>query len=116
MTALPITVTTHVLDIARGACAAGVPVTLEHLEGTRWTPVSVAVTDDDGRASLVPDGTELPGGRYRLAFDTATYASAEGRTAWNPEVVVVVELAPGSGHTHLPLLLSPFGYTTYRGS
>lgn len=104
---------THVLDIAGGTPAAGVPVALERLEGARWEGVEHAITDADGRASLVPDGLGVPGGRYRLTFDTAAY---HGGQAFHPQVVVVVELAPGSGHTHVPLLLSPFGYTTYRGT
>jgi 5-hydroxyisourate hydrolase len=108
-----LTISTHVLDVARGSPAAGVPVALERLEGSGWAHVAATATDADGRASLVPDGAGLPGGRYRLTFDTAAY---HGGHAFHPQVVVVVELAPDSGHTHVPLLLSPFGYTTYRGT
>jgi 5-hydroxyisourate hydrolase len=112
MGASPITVSTHVLDIARGAPAAGVPVELDRLDDGGRATVAAAVTDADGRASLVPDGaTALPGGRYRLTFDTAAYGAT-----FYPQVIVVVELAEGCGHTHVPLLLSAFGYTTYRGS
>ncbi len=87
---------------------------LERLDGGDWAHIDATSTDLDGRASLVPgDGRGLPGGRYRLTFDTAAHHGAQ---AFHPQVVVVVELAPGSGHTHVPLLLSPFGYTTYRGT
>jgi 5-hydroxyisourate hydrolase len=110
VTGLPVSVSTHVLDMARGVPASGVPVSLELHEDGDWRAVGDAVTDADGRAALAGD---LPGGRYRLSFDTAAY---HGENAWTPQVIVVVELAAGSGHTHLPLLLSPFGYTTYRGS
>lgn len=116
MTPSPITISTHVLDLARGVPAAGIPVVLELLDGAAWTFVGDAVTDADGRALLVPDGAALPGGRYRLSFETAAYAEAHAAAAWNPQVVVVVQLPEGAGHTHLPLLLSAFGYTTYRGS
>jgi 5-hydroxyisourate hydrolase len=116
MTASPITVSTHVLDVALGRTAAGVPVLLERRDGADWATVGDTVTDADGRASLVPDGAELPGGRYRLTFDTAAYAGVRGSAVWMAQVVLVIELAPGGGHTHVPLLLSPFGYTTYRGS
>lgn len=106
-----LTISTHVLDVALGTPAAAVPVALERLEGARWAPVGEAVTDPDGRANLVPRG--VLGGRYRLTFDTAAY---HGAGAFHPQVVVVVDLPSGSGHTHVPLLLSPYGYTTYRGT
>lgn len=100
--------------MARGTPAADVPVVLERLEGGDWVHVNAMSTDADGRASLMPDGAgALVGGRYRLTFDTAAY---HGGQAFHPQVVVVIELASGCGHTHVPLLLSPFGYTTYRGT
>jgi 5-hydroxyisourate hydrolase len=112
MAASQITVSTHVLDVARGAPAQGIPVVLERLDDGGQTSIGAAVTDADGRASLVPDAAPaLAGGRYRLTFDTAAYGAA-----FYPQVIVVVELAAGCGHTHIPLLLSAFGYTTYRGS
>ena len=103
-------VTTHVLDTAAGRPAAGVPVTLESADAV----VAHATTDTDGRVGeLGPD--RLPAGTYRLRFDTAAYSRAEGADAFFPEVVVTFAVQ-GNAHHHVPLLLSPFGYTTYRGS
>ena len=103
-------VTTHVLDTAAGTPARGVPVTLEGADGV----LASAVTDADGRVGeLGPE--RLPAGTYRLRFDTAAYARTGGAEAFFPEVVVTFAVA-GDGHHHVPLLLSPFGYSTYRGS
>jgi 5-hydroxyisourate hydrolase len=101
---------THVLDTASGAPASGVPVSLSlQVDGTdAWTPLVTAVTDDDGRAALLHDGPDP--GTYRLLFDTS------GRSGFFPEVAVVVAVPEGTQRLHVPLLLSPFGYTTYRGS
>jgi 5-hydroxyisourate hydrolase len=106
-------ISTHVLDTARGQPAEGVPVVLERDAGG-WAEVARGVTDGDGRVrELVPG--ELEDGRYRLTFDTAQYFRTVGDAAFYPEVSVVFIVA-GGGHHHVPLLLSPFGYTTYRGS
>jgi 5-hydroxyisourate hydrolase len=106
-------VTTHVLDTALGEPAAGVPVRLERLGAAG--AVASADTDDDGRASaLGPD--RLDPGTYRLVFDTAAYLTARGRDCFFPEVVVTFVISEPTQHHHVPLLLSPFGYTTYRGS
>ncbi len=100
-------VTTHVLDTALGRPAAGVDVTLEQ-DGT---VVARGTTDPDGRVGdLGPD--RLDPGTYRLRFDTGAYA---GGAAFFPEVVVAF-VVQGEEHLHVPLLLSPHGYTTYRGS
>jgi len=110
-------VTTHVLDIARGAPAQGVPVRLERLDPDSHDAELVAetVTDADGRAAdLGP--ADLTPGTYRLTFDTASYFAADARKAFYPEVVVTAVLADPHQHYHLPLLLSPFAYSTYRGS
>lgn len=107
-------VTTHVLDTALGRPAAGVPVELARLDDGGWTTVAAAATDDDGRArDLGPDA--LDPGRYRIRFDTAAYFAASGQRGFHPEVLVVFELADATHH-HVPLLLSPFAYSTYRGS
>ena len=105
-------ISTHVLDTARGHPAEGVEVVLER-EGVE---LARAVTNADGRVGeLLPAGIELQDGRYRLTFDTGQYFRTLGEAAFYPEVSVVFTVA-GGGHHHVPLLLSPFGYTTYRGS
>ena len=110
-------ITTHVLDTAAGKPAVGVRMRLEGVDGTH---VAAGVTDDDGRVrSLGPD--RLPPGTYRLVFDTAAYFTGIGQRCFYPEVVVTVALedtglADTGQHYHLPLLLSPFAYSTYRGS
>ncbi len=103
-------VTTHVLDAASGRPAAGVPVRLE------GAGVLVeARTDDDGRVrELGPD--RLAPGDYRLVFDTGTWFRASGTPAFYPEVVVVFTVTAADAHCHVPLLLSPFAFSTYRGS
>jgi 5-hydroxyisourate hydrolase len=104
------TVTTHVLDTARGRPAAGVAVLLERVAGDGWEHVGRGQTDDDGRVrDLPPTGA----GRHRLIFDTGAYF---GDDAFYPQVTVEFRLDEGEDHYHVPLLLSPFGYSTYRGS
>lgn len=115
-------VTTHVLDTARGQPAAGVPVVLERvaapleqLASSTWEQLAAAATDADGRArDLGPERVDA--GSYRLRFDTGRYFSAAGLEAFYPEVVVTFVVADAGQHYHVPLLLSPFGYSTYRGS
>jgi 5-hydroxyisourate hydrolase len=97
-------ITTHVLDTARGRPAGGVPVRLER-DGETLADLA---TDVDGRARLTEDAAA---GRYRLTFDTGAY-----QDGFYPEVSVVFEITQPGEHHHVPLLLSPFGYTTYRGS
>jgi 5-hydroxyisourate hydrolase len=108
-------ITTHVLDTARGRPAAGVPVRLERAAGGGWTEVGRAATDADGRARDLLTGP-LQAGPYRLTFDTAGYFRAAGVRAFYPEVSVVFEVVDPDEHHHVPLLLNPFGYSTYRGS
>jgi 5-hydroxyisourate hydrolase len=112
-------VTTHVLDTSSGRPAEGVPVALERADptGPGWELVGRGVTDADGRlADLAPNGRRPAGGRYRLTFDTGAYFTRTGRQAFFPEVAVVFAIAEGEDHEHVPLLLSPYGYSTYRGS
>ncbi|GAA3755433.1 5-hydroxyisourate hydrolase [Spinactinospora alkalitolerans] len=113
----PSHVTTHVLDAALGRPAAGVPVVLEAAgaEKASWRPVASGTTNDDGR---VPDlGPErLSAGVYRVTFDTADYFERTGQRGFYPEVTVVFEIADEDAHYHVPLLLSPFAFSTYRGS
>jgi 5-hydroxyisourate hydrolase len=107
---------THVLDTSRGRPATGVPVTLSH-RGTdrRWSVVGRGTTDRDGRVRELSEGG-LTAGIYRLDFDTAHYFQEQGATEFYPEVSVVFSVEDSRGHLHIPLLLSPFGYTTYKGT
>lgn len=110
-------ITTHVLDTARGLAAQGVPVRLERCSSESSDAVLVAegVTDSDGRVTTLGPDT-LEAGTYRLTFDTSTYFAADGRDSLYPEVVVTATLAQPGQHYHLPLLLAPFSYSTYRGT
>ncbi|WP_368499243.1 hydroxyisourate hydrolase [Herbiconiux sp. A18JL235] len=108
-------VTTHVLDSGIGLPAAGVPVRLEHDDLCNWVMIASAETDADGRATALGP-TELPAGRYRLSFDTSVYFHEQEIRAFYPEVQIVFELTDPAAHYHVPLLLSPFAYSTYRGS
>ncbi len=110
-------ITTHVLDTARGRPAAGVPVTLESKGEAGWTIVGRGATDADGRLrDLAPPGFVLTEGEYRLTFDAGAYLSASGADGFYTEVVVSFIVRDAASHYHVPLLLSPYGYTTYRGS
>jgi 5-hydroxyisourate hydrolase len=111
-------ITTHVLDTSRGCPASGVVVRLE-VEGAdrSWSPIAKGVTDADGRASnLFSDSLALAGGIYRLIFETGPYFGAQGIGTFYREVVIVFTVSDPDQHYHVPLLLSPFGYSTYRGS
>jgi 5-hydroxyisourate hydrolase len=110
-------VTTHVLDTARGAPAAGVGVTLEAETAPGvWSRVGAGVTDADGRLrSLLAPG-ELRVGAYRIAFDAGGYFQSLGVDAFWREVVIEFVVRDATAHYHVPLLVSPFGYSTYRGS
>jgi 5-hydroxyisourate hydrolase len=109
------TVTTHVLDTALGQPAAGVAVRLERVSDAGQEEIGHASTDADGRIKDI--GPErLPPGVYRLVFGTAAYFAQQRTAAFFPEVAVTFTVARGVPHYHVPLLLSPFGYTTYRGS
>jgi 5-hydroxyisourate hydrolase len=113
-------ITTHVLDTALGRPAVGVPVRLEHITESGWTELGRASTDSDGRAAQLGTAPIGPG-TYRLVFDTGAYASTlqdgEKRdAAFFPEVVVTFSVRDLARDYHVPLLLSPFGYSTYRGS
>ena len=103
-------ITTHVLDTAAGRPAVGVPVRLEAIHPDGVTVLADAVTDDDGRvADLGPDQVEA--GTYRLVFDTAAY-----QHGFFPEIGITFTVADPAQHYHVPVLLSPYAYSTYRGS
>jgi 5-hydroxyisourate hydrolase len=108
-------ITTHILDTARGAPAAGVRVLLEHETAGTWSRVGEGTTDADGRLKTLMAGA-LAAGQYRLTFEVGNYFHAHGTSAfWQTVVISFVVRDPG-GHYHVPLLVSPFGYSTYRGS
>lgn len=110
------TLSTHVLDAMYGRPAAGVGVRLEAAVGDGWKSLAETSTGADGRAR---DGlaAELSAGRHRLVFDTAGYFAAQGVDEFFfPEVAICFTVADPDAHYHVPLLLSPFAYSTYRGS
>lgn len=110
-------ITTHVLDLALGRPAAGVEVVLERRDGGDWRWLGGGTTDADGRLrALLPDDAELAAGTYRLSFATGAYFTAQGLASFHPQVTIVFTVVDGAQHHHVPLLLSPFGYSTYRGS
>jgi 5-hydroxyisourate hydrolase len=110
-------ITTHVLDTSLGRPAAGVPIVLEVEDvGTRWKQVGRGATDKDGRLRDLLGEASLVEGTYRLTFDTHSYFADRKVAALYPQVTVVFSVRDAAEHHHVPLLLSPFGYTTYRGS
>jgi 5-hydroxyisourate hydrolase len=109
-------ITTHVLDTAAGRPAAGIPVTLERQRGNEFVAVGSGTTDRDGRvANLLPPG-RLEAGTYRITFLVEDYFAAAGRGGFYPSVTVVFVARAADEHYHVPLLLAPYGYSTYRGS
>jgi 5-hydroxyisourate hydrolase len=108
-------ITTHVLDIARGIPAAGIPVLLHLRVAGGWRELARGITNQDGRITDLHRESTLQPGRYRLTFDTGTYLSQSGKPFF-PEVEIVFEIHDPAQHYHVPLLLSPYGYSTYRGS
>ena len=110
-------ISTHVLDTSQGRPGKGVPVTLERRTARAWEVVGQGVTDAAGRLKdLLPSNSALRAGTYRLTFDTHSYFSAQQVDSFYPSVTVVFTVHDATQHYHVPLLLSPFGYSTYRGS
>jgi 5-hydroxyisourate hydrolase len=111
-------ITTHVLDTSRGRPAVGMPVQLDVRDGSgAWRPIGRGATDADGRlTTLMPEGEQLLAGVYRLVFDVEKYLEADDVRGFYPRVIVEFTAAAGESHYHVPLLLSPFGYATYRGT
>lgn len=105
-------ITTHVLDTARGKPARGVPIVLEKKEGASFREIGRGVTDDDGRLKTLLGELPVEAATYRLTFDVASYLDG----AFFPEVQITFAVRDAGQHHHVPLLLSPFGYSTYRGS
>ena len=111
-------ISTHILDMVRGKPAKDVPVRLEKQNRPGdWRLLTSARTDQEGRCSqLLPEGEDLSAGVYRLIFDSGSYCAAQKIDSLYPVVEVTFQVREGESHFHIPLLLSPNGYTTYRGT
>ena len=109
-------ITTHVLDTSLGRPGAAIAVELERVDGTVWHLVGGGVTDNDGRLrTLTPEGPVQPG-TYRIRFQTDAYFAAHQTQGFFPVVEIQFTVVDGAQHYHVPLLLSPYGFSTYRGS
>ena len=111
-------ISTHVLDTTRGTPAEGIAVSLEfHTSANDWKKIGTGTTNSDGRLTdLFPDSHLFQPGIYRLTFETGKYFNSKGTTAFYPYVEVVFEISDTKRNYHVPLLLNPYGYSTYRGS
>jgi len=110
-------ITTHILDTTRGRPAAGVEVHLARQDGATWIEVGRGRTDGDGRVGdLLAADEALEPGTYRLHFAIGAYFEELGVTAFYPFAEIAFHVRDGQQHYHVPLLLNPFGYSTYRGS
>jgi 5-hydroxyisourate hydrolase len=109
-------ITTHVLDTSIGRPGNAIAVELERIDGTTWSLVGGGITDSDGRLrTLTPEGPVQPG-TYRIRFQTAPYFAAQQVSGFFPVVEIQFVVVDGAQHHHVPLLLSPYGFSTYRGS
>ena len=110
-------ITTHVLDTSLGRPAAGVPVKLEiEKDGGGWKELSRGATDGDGRHAILSPPDILTEGTYRLIFDAHTYFQLRGAETFYPQITVTFRVRDAKQNYHVPLLLAPYGYSTYRGS
>ncbi len=110
-------ITTHILDTALGRPADGVRVTLAQWVDDQWQTLGSGITDNDGRIGDLLSGTHLlQPGLYRLLFQTGDYFAAQSCRTFYPQVTIDFSIDDPTVHYHVPLLLSPFGYSTYRGS
>lgn len=110
-------ITTHILDTSHGKPAAGVSVSLERREKGQWQRIGASTTNNDGRIEdLLQAGDSIEAGMYRLNFETEPYFKNMGVKSFFPLVTLNFEVQKTDEHYHVPLLLSPFGYSTYRGS
>lgn len=108
-------ITTHVLDTARGVPAVGVRIVLERETAGTWSRIGEGTTDADGRLRTLMAGS-VSTGQYRLTFETGNYFRSHGVAVFWETVVIAFVVGDAGGHYHVPLLVSPFGYSTYRGS
>ncbi|ECF2367444.1 TPA: hydroxyisourate hydrolase [Salmonella enterica] len=110
-------VSVHVLNLKTGLPSEGVTVVLEKKEGDRWVKLNSAVTSQDGRINaLYPSSQKINPGDYRVTFETGKYYSARNEETFFPEIPVIIHVPKAGEHYHVPLLLSQYGYSTYRGS
>jgi 5-hydroxyisourate hydrolase len=107
-------ITTHILDVSIGKPAAGVRVTLAQVSDTSRRQIGSGVTDTDGRLKEL--GSVPGAGVFELTFETGQYFLGRDIRSFHPRITVTVEISDPKQHYHVPLLISPFGYTTYRGS
>lgn len=110
-------ISSHVLDASLGKPAQGVPIILERSEDGNWSLFAKATTNSDGRVpDLWQEGMKLEVGTYKLTFDTSVYFKSTGTKGFYPSVSIVFEIHDAAQNYHVPLLISPFSYSTYRGS
>ena len=109
-------ITTHVLDVSRGRPARGIAVLLERVGSPQSTLLARASTDTDGRVKTFTPAPTLQAGTYRLTFEVGPYFATMGVEAFYSRVAIEFDVGDPAQHYHVPLLLSPFGYSTYRGS
>lgn len=109
-------ISSHVLDTAIGRPAVGVAITLERIDSGSWTALTGGTTDLDGRVGALLDDDDLELGTYRITFGTGGYFADRGEVSFYPEVSIDFEVHDASEHYHVPLLVSPWSYSTYRGS
>ncbi len=109
-------ITTHVLDTSLGKPAKGITIHLQELKNEKWSTISSGITNADGRIGDLLEETQLlVPGIYRMLFETGEYYTKQGIKCFYPEVPIVFQTFD-QAHYHVPLLLNPFGYSTYRGS
>ncbi len=110
-------ITAHILDTTRGLPAQNVPIALFAQQAGDWQELASGVTNSDGRiVGLLADNVKLPAGVYRMHFATAVYFKANNEAGFYPYIEIVFEIDESGSHYHIPLLLTGYGYSTYRGS
>ena len=115
--AAPNPLSVHVLDLQSGQPTAGIAVTLEQRSGEQWRALAAGVTDAKGRiAALYPEDKPIAAGDYRIVFKTGEHYARKGQPTFFPRIPVEFKVEDTGQHYHIPLLLSPFGYSTYRGN
>ncbi|HAG1966780.1 TPA: hydroxyisourate hydrolase [Salmonella enterica] len=110
-------ISVHVLNLKTGVPSEGVTVVLDKKEGDKWVTLNSSVTSQDGRINaLYPAGEEIQPGDYRVTFETGKYYAGKKEDTFFPEIPVIIHVPKAGEHYHVPLLLSQYGYSTYRGS